>query len=53
MIATLQRGQARLSERIECLTRNEDAIADYLETVLSVRSANTEARPLLAKRHLA
>jgi hypothetical protein len=28
MIAKLQREQARLSERIECLTRNRDAIAD-------------------------
>ncbi|MER6982501.1 MerR family transcriptional regulator [Streptomyces carpinensis] len=43
MIATLQREQVRLSERIECLTRNRDAIADYLDTVLSVRSANTES----------
>jgi DNA-binding transcriptional MerR regulator len=38
MIATLQREQARLSERIECLTRNRDAIADYLDTVLRIRS---------------
>ena len=44
MIATLRREQARLSERIECLTRNRDAIADYLETVLSVNSANKESR---------
>ena len=44
MIATLQREQARLSDRIEFLTRNRDAIADYLDTVLSVRSANTESR---------
>ena len=43
MIVTLQREQARLSERIECLTRNRDAIADYLDTVLSVRSANAES----------
>ncbi len=35
MIATLQREQVRLSERIECLTRNRDAMADYLRTVLS------------------
>ncbi|MEU1601601.1 MerR family transcriptional regulator [Streptomyces sp. NPDC005708] len=41
MIATLQREQVRLSERIECLTHNRDAITDYLDTVLSVRSANT------------
>lgn len=40
MIVTLQREQARLSERIEFLTRNRDAIADYLETVISVRSKN-------------
>ena len=42
MIATLRREQARLSERIECLTGNRDAIADYLDKVLSVKSANTE-----------
>ena len=40
MIATLRREQARLSERIEFLTRNRDAIADYLDTVLGVKSAN-------------
>ena len=44
MIDTLRREQARLSERIEFLTRNRDAIADYLDTVLSVKSANTESR---------
>ena len=38
MIATLQHEQARLSERIENLTRNRDAIADYLETVIRVKS---------------
>ena len=42
MIATLQREQARLSERIEFLTRNRNAIADYLDKVLSVKSANEE-----------
>jgi DNA-binding transcriptional MerR regulator len=44
MIATLRREQARLSERIEFLTRNRDAVADYLEKVLSVKSANAENR---------
>ena len=44
MIATLKREQARLSERIECLTRNRDAIADYLDKVLSVNSASTKSR---------
>ena len=42
MIATLRRERDRLSERIEFLARNRDAIADYLDTVLSVKSANTE-----------
>ena len=40
MIATLQREQAGLSQRIECLTRNRDAIAGYLETVLTVKAAS-------------
>jgi DNA-binding transcriptional MerR regulator len=44
MIVTLRREQARLSERIEFLTRNRDAVADYLEEVLRVQSANTESR---------
>lgn len=43
MIATLRREHIRLSERIECLTRNRKAMADYLDAVLSVRSANTES----------
>ncbi|WP_326837732.1 MerR family transcriptional regulator [Amycolatopsis rhabdoformis] len=43
MIATLRREQARLSERVECLARNRDAIADYLGTVLRVTSADTES----------
>lgn len=40
MIATLQREQARLSDRIECLSRNRDAIVDYLDKVLRIKSAN-------------
>lgn len=43
MIATLRREHARLSERIEFLTRNRDAIADYLDEVIRVRSANSES----------
>jgi hypothetical protein len=39
---TLRREKARLPERIEFLTRNRGAIADHLEKVLSVQSANTE-----------
>jgi hypothetical protein len=48
MIATLRREHSRLSERIECLARNRDAIADYLDTVLSVKSANNESRARIA-----
>jgi DNA-binding transcriptional MerR regulator len=42
MVATLRREHARLSERVEFLTRNRDAIADYLDRVLSVKSATTQ-----------
>ncbi|GAA3470116.1 MerR family transcriptional regulator [Nonomuraea roseola] len=33
MIATLEHERDRMSERVACLTRNRDAIADYLEAV--------------------
>ncbi|WP_436790409.1 MerR family transcriptional regulator [Yinghuangia sp. YIM S10712] len=35
MIATLQREQDRMTERIHCLTRNRDAIGEYLAAVLA------------------
>jgi DNA-binding transcriptional MerR regulator len=41
MIVTLRREHTRLSERIECLTRNRDAIADYVDKVLNLKSAAT------------
>jgi DNA-binding transcriptional MerR regulator len=44
MIVTLRREQARLTERIDFLTRNRDAVADYVDKVLRVQSANTESR---------
>jgi DNA-binding transcriptional MerR regulator len=40
MLDTLRHEQARLSERIDFLTRNRDAIANYVDKVLSVKSAN-------------
>jgi len=43
MIATLRREQARLTERIECLTRNRNAVADYLDKVLRVKAANAQS----------
>jgi DNA-binding transcriptional MerR regulator len=44
MIATLRREQARLSERIECLTRNRAAIAEYLDKVIRVKVAKADNR---------
>ncbi|MDX3854198.1 MerR family transcriptional regulator [Streptomyces sp. AK02-01A] len=37
-IAILEREHDRMSERIECLTRNRDAIADYLDAVRAERA---------------
>jgi DNA-binding transcriptional MerR regulator len=39
MIDTLRHEQERLSERIDFLTRNRDAIADYVDKVLNVKAA--------------
>ncbi|MFI6777135.1 MerR family transcriptional regulator [Nocardia sp. NPDC050412] len=33
MLATLERERDRMSDRISCLSRNRDAIAEYLEAV--------------------
>ncbi|MFE2408655.1 MerR family transcriptional regulator [Kitasatospora sp. NPDC059408] len=33
LIATLEKERDRMSDRIRCLTRNRDAIAEYLEAV--------------------
>jgi DNA-binding transcriptional MerR regulator len=35
MIATLEHERDRMTDRVRCLTRNRDAIAEYLEAVLS------------------
>ncbi|MEV4167091.1 MerR family transcriptional regulator [Nonomuraea dietziae] len=42
MIATLEHERDRMSERVACLTRNRDAIADYLE---AVRAGDRAGRP--------
>ncbi|CAL9569143.1 HTH-type transcriptional regulator HmrR [Streptomyces sp. enrichment culture] len=39
MLAVLEREHDHLTQRIDCLTRNRDAIADYLETVRRMRAA--------------
>ncbi|MEU4545016.1 MerR family transcriptional regulator [Nonomuraea dietziae] len=41
MIATLEHERDRMSERVTCLTRNRDAIADYLEAVRAGDRADT------------
>jgi DNA-binding transcriptional MerR regulator len=35
MIATLERQRDRMTERINCLTRNRDAVSEYLDAVRS------------------
>jgi DNA-binding transcriptional MerR regulator len=42
MVATLRREQARLSERIECLTRNRDAIADYVDKAICIKAVGPD-----------
>ncbi|NSC24522.1 MerR family transcriptional regulator [Streptomyces albus subsp. chlorinus] len=50
MLATLERELERMTARVECLTRNRDAIAAYLEEVRATRApqppeeSGTEAR---------
>ncbi|TPQ19973.1 MerR family transcriptional regulator [Streptomyces sporangiiformans] len=43
MIATLEHERDRMTERINCLTRNRDAIADYLDAVLVRRDNRPHA----------
>ncbi|MFG2833039.1 MerR family transcriptional regulator [Streptomyces sp. NPDC048434] len=40
MIATLETELEQLNQRIECLTRNRDAVAEYLESVRDYRSSD-------------
>ncbi|MER7413265.1 MULTISPECIES: MerR family transcriptional regulator [Streptomyces] len=43
MVAILEREHDHLTQRIDCLTRNRDSIADYLETV---RRMKTQGAPI-------
>ncbi|AOS62538.1 MerR family transcriptional regulator [Actinoalloteichus hymeniacidonis] len=45
MIATLERERDRMTDRVEFLTRNRDAIAAYLEAVRRYRPTNAEGHP--------
>lgn len=44
MIATLQRERDRMTDRIQCLTRNRDAMADYLDAVCGDGRPGTAAQ---------
>jgi DNA-binding transcriptional MerR regulator len=45
MIATLEDERDRMTERIECLARNRDAIADYLDAVRAKANKSPDAAP--------
>ncbi|MDX2827775.1 MerR family transcriptional regulator [Streptomyces ipomoeae] len=45
MLATLRNEQDRITERIRCLTRNRDAIGEYLDAVLEYDSAEGQRPP--------
>lgn len=45
MLATLRREGDRMSERIRCLTRNRDAISEYLDAVLAYNGILTPSAP--------
>jgi DNA-binding transcriptional MerR regulator len=40
MIATLEQERDRMTRRVECLTRNRDAVAEYLDAVRTPPSAS-------------
>ncbi|MDX2939307.1 MerR family transcriptional regulator [Streptomyces ipomoeae] len=45
MLATLRNERDRITERIRCLTRNRDAIGEYLDAVLEYDSAEGQRPP--------
>ncbi|MFH8568019.1 MerR family transcriptional regulator [Streptomyces sp. NPDC017993] len=45
MLATLRRERDRMTERIQCLARNRDAIGEYLDAVLEYNGVRTPAAP--------
>ncbi|MFF1913134.1 MerR family transcriptional regulator [Streptomyces sp. NPDC058239] len=50
MLATLEHERDRMTERIQCLMRNRDAIGEYLDTVRATRQPDpaSEAPPALS-----
>jgi DNA-binding transcriptional MerR regulator len=49
MLATLEEERDRMTTRIRCLTRNRDAITEYLEAVRAGARAGTAPRPAAAE----
>lgn len=45
MLATLRNERDRMTERIRCLTRNRDAIGEYLDAVLAYDSTEEQRPP--------
>jgi len=45
MLATLRNERDRITERIRCLTRNRDAIGEYLDAVLEYDSTEEQRPP--------
>ncbi|MFE3201619.1 MerR family transcriptional regulator [Embleya sp. NPDC055664] len=45
MIATLEHERDRMTERVNCLIRNRDAIAEYLDAVRTDRPLETTTAP--------
>lgn len=45
MLATLQEERDRMTERIRCLTRNRDAVAEYLDAVRAKLREDVRAEP--------
>ncbi|MEU8133336.1 MerR family transcriptional regulator [Streptodolium elevatio] len=45
MLATLEHELDRMTERIRCLSRNRDAVAEYLDAVRAYDPAEAEAAP--------
>lgn len=44
MIATLERERDRMADRARCLTRNHDALTEYLEAVLDYGRTDPDPR---------
>ncbi|WP_331766722.1 MerR family transcriptional regulator [Embleya sp. NBC_00896] len=48
MLATLEHERDRMTQRVECLARNRDAIAEYLDAVRAKMHTDTSAEPAMS-----